>query len=118
MRTNRLRWIILIAAILLAPIAWYLVSPLFITRTVDEAFPEVIAAAPAQEMPADVQPTATIQQQASPTSLPPTQVIATPTMAMTATPEASQTEAQQPTLISQSGAYCNSGADCRTNCRS
>ncbi|HEY0735591.1 MAG TPA: DM13 domain-containing protein [Herpetosiphonaceae bacterium] len=30
---------IVLAAIIAAPIAWYLISPLFITRTVDEAFP-------------------------------------------------------------------------------
>jgi len=40
---RRLRfWIvILIAAALLAPVAWYLGSPLFINRTVNEPFPAV-----------------------------------------------------------------------------
>ena len=36
------------AALIIAPIAWYLISPLFITRTVDEAFPAV-EVAPAKE---------------------------------------------------------------------
>jgi hypothetical protein len=30
---------IVLAAVIVAPIAWYLISPLFITRTVDEDFP-------------------------------------------------------------------------------
>src|SRR5688572_2815060 len=32
-------WWIVVAALVLAPVAWYLASPLFITRRVDEAFP-------------------------------------------------------------------------------
>ncbi|HEY0605786.1 MAG TPA: DM13 domain-containing protein [Herpetosiphonaceae bacterium] len=35
---------IVLVAIIAAPIAWYLISPLFITRTVDEAFPAAQAA--------------------------------------------------------------------------
>ncbi len=36
---KRAWWIIGILAVLVAPIAWYLGSPLFISRTVNEAFP-------------------------------------------------------------------------------
>jgi hypothetical protein len=36
---KRVWWIVVILAVLLSPIAWYLGSPLFINRTVDEPFP-------------------------------------------------------------------------------
>ena len=36
---RRLWWIVLILAVLLAPAAWYLGSPLFINKTVNEPFP-------------------------------------------------------------------------------
>ena len=48
---NRKRWIALAAVVLVmiaAPIAWYLASPLFITRAVDESFPVAQAAAAGQ----------------------------------------------------------------------
>jgi hypothetical protein len=38
-RFRRWWWLILAAVIVLAPVAWYLGSPLFINRTVNEAFP-------------------------------------------------------------------------------
>ena len=38
---RRLWLVILIAAVLLAPVVWYLGSPLVINRTVDEPFPAV-----------------------------------------------------------------------------
>ncbi|HEX6288598.1 MAG TPA: DM13 domain-containing protein [Herpetosiphonaceae bacterium] len=38
-----------LAAIIAAPIAWYLISPLFITRTVNEDFPAAAAAPAVQE---------------------------------------------------------------------
>lgn len=43
---RRFWWIIVILAVLLSPIAWYLGSPLFINKTVDEPFPTT--SAPAQ----------------------------------------------------------------------
>ena len=45
---RRIWWIvaIVIAVVLLAPVAWYLGSPLFINKTVDEPFPT--PSAPAQ----------------------------------------------------------------------
>lgn len=43
-RKRLLSGAIVLAAIIAAPIAWYLISPLFITRTVDEAFPAAQAA--------------------------------------------------------------------------
>lgn len=38
---RRLWWSIVVLAVLLAPIVWYLGSPLFIDKTVDEPFPTV-----------------------------------------------------------------------------
>ena len=35
---KRYRWIILVGLLIALPIGWYLISPLFITKTVDEAF--------------------------------------------------------------------------------
>lgn len=48
---TRKRWLIIattLATIIVLPIAWYLGSPLFINRTVDEAFPVVQAALASQ----------------------------------------------------------------------
>ncbi len=36
---KRVWWIVIILALLAAPIAWYLGSPLFINKTVNEPFP-------------------------------------------------------------------------------
>lgn len=38
---RRVWWVIAVVVILLAPIAWYLGSPLFINKTVDEPFPTI-----------------------------------------------------------------------------
>jgi len=38
---RRLWLIVFVVAVLLAPVAWYLGSPLFINKTVDEPFPAV-----------------------------------------------------------------------------
>lgn len=46
-RNRLLLGALVLAAIIAAPIAWYLISPLFITRTVDEDFPAAQAALPA-----------------------------------------------------------------------
>jgi len=40
---RRLWWIALIMAVLMSPIAWYLGSPLFINKTVNEPFPTTSA---------------------------------------------------------------------------
>lgn len=106
MRASWLKVIVLIGILLLAPIAWYLISPLFITRTVDEDFP-VVAAAPAQEMVATTMPVATMMPQATPTSPPATQVAATSAARIPATPEttptvtplSSPTDRPEPTII-------------------
>lgn len=44
MTRKRLLFGAIVLSIIAAPIAWYLISPLFITRTVDEAFPAAQAA--------------------------------------------------------------------------
>lgn len=36
---KRVLWIVIVLAILAAPILWYLGSPLFINKTVNEPFP-------------------------------------------------------------------------------
>ncbi len=36
---KRIWWIVIVLAILAAPIVWYLGSPLFINKTVNEPFP-------------------------------------------------------------------------------
>lgn len=36
---KRIWWVVAVLAVLLAPIVWYLGSPLFINKTVDEPFP-------------------------------------------------------------------------------
>lgn len=43
---RRIWWIVAILMVLLAPVAWYLGSPLFISKTVNEPFPTL--SAPAQ----------------------------------------------------------------------
>jgi hypothetical protein len=72
-----------IAVAVIVPVAWYLGSPLFISRTVDEGFPAVsqsaqgqpVVARPTMAQPVQVQPTAAQPVQANPTMAP---VMATP----------------------------------------
>ena len=53
---KRIWWIVAILMVFLAPVAWYLGSPLFINKTVNEPFPAI--SAPAQSSsPGDVRPT-------------------------------------------------------------
>jgi hypothetical protein len=40
---RRIWWVVAILMVLLAPVAWYLGSPLFVNKTVDEPFPAVSA---------------------------------------------------------------------------
>lgn len=45
-------WLILLGLILALPVGWYLISPLFINKTVDEAFPVIPTTEPLPQSPA------------------------------------------------------------------
>jgi hypothetical protein len=84
--------------IIAAPIAWYLISPLFITRTVNEDFPVALAAPVDDTTPTAIppKPTTTIEAQRTPMPTQKPATVATPASATTPTTEM---PTPQPTAI-------------------
>jgi hypothetical protein len=87
-----------LAAVALAvvlPVAWYLGSPLFITTTIDEEFPEAAQAAPVGEAPSPIPVTATPPPTAAPS--PPTATTAPQPTATIVAPSSTSSPTAAPT---------------------
>ena len=80
-----------LAMIIAAPIAWYLISPLFITRTVNEEFPVALAAPVLQESMATTNPAAPMPEAPAQT------IDATPSPSISPAPSPSASPAPSPT---------------------
>jgi hypothetical protein len=57
-RGRRWIWLVVFGAIVVLPIAWYLGSPLFLNKTVNEAFPMKQTVTASENMPAAAEPKA------------------------------------------------------------